>query len=115
MTRVLILVAALLGVTVLVVWMLSGNNHVFGSSQNNASLIYSIVLLIAVMSSVILRWRGSLRSAAAYGAIWVAIFFALVLGYSYRQDFAGAWSRLPREIQPAMAEQRSPTELVLRH
>ena len=114
MTRVLILVAALLGVTVLVVWLLSGNNHVFGSSQNNASLIYSIVLLVAVMSSVILRWRGSLGSAATYGAIWVVIFFALVLGYSYRQDFAGVWSRVSGEINPAMAEQRSPTKLVLR-
>jgi aspartyl protease family protein len=114
MTRVLALVVALLGVTVLLVWLLSGNNQVFGSSQNNASLIYSIVLLVAVMSSVILRWRGSLSSAAAYGAIWLAIFFALVLGYSYRQDFAGAWSRVTGEINPAMAEQRSPTELVLR-
>ncbi len=114
MTRVLVLVAALLGVTVLVVWLLSGNNQVFGSSQNHASLIYSIVLLVAVMSSVILRWRGSLSSAATYGAIWIAIFFALVLGYSYRQDFAGVWSRVTGEINPAMAEQRSPTELVLR-
>ena len=66
------------------------------------------------MSSVILRWRGSLSSAAANGAIWLVVFFALVLGYSYRQDFAGVWSRVTGEINPAMAEQRSPTELVLR-
>jgi len=114
MTRVLILAAALLGVTVLIIWLLGGNTQVWGSSQGHASLVYSIVLLVTVMSSVILRWRGSLSSAAAYSTIWVAIFFALVLGYSYRQDFAGVWSRVAGEINPAMAEQRSPTELVLR-
>ena len=114
MTRVLVLVAALLGVTLLTVWLLSGNTHVFDSSQNHASLLYSIVLVVAVMSSVILRWRGNLSSAAAYGAIWVALFFALIVGYSYRQDFTGLWSRVAAEVNPAMAVQRSATELVLR-
>ena len=114
MTRVLILVAALLGVTVLVVWLVSGNSHVFGSSQGHASLLYSIVLLVTVLSSVILRWRGSLSSAAAYGVIWVAIFLALIAGYAYRQDLQDVWSRVAGEVNPAMAEQRSATELVLR-
>jgi len=41
MTRTLILFAALLGITVLIVWVVSGNTHVAGSSQNQARLIYS--------------------------------------------------------------------------
>ena len=114
MTRALILVVALLGVTVLVVWLMSGNTHAFGSSESHASLIYSIVLLVTVMSSVILNWRGNLSQAATYGVIWVAVFFALILGYSYRGDFTAVWARVTGEINPAMAEQRSPTELVLR-
>jgi aspartyl protease family protein len=114
MTRVLVLVAALLGVTLLVVWLMSGNGHMLGSSQSHASLIYSVVLLATVMASVIMNWRGSLSQAATYGVIWVAVFFALILGYSYRDDFEAVWARVTGEINPAMAEQRSPTELVLR-
>jgi aspartyl protease family protein len=114
MTRVLVLVAALLGVTFLVLWLMSGNSQVLGSAQNHASLIYSIVLFATVLASVILNWRGSLSQAATYGVVWVALFFALVLGYSYRDDFKAVWARVTGEINPAMAEQRSPTELVLR-
>ena len=114
MTRVLILVAALLGVTVLVFWLSNGNSQAFGTSQSHASFLYSVVLLITVMSSVIMRWRGSLSSAALYGAIWVLVFFTLVAGYSYRQDFAELWSRVKGEVNPAMAMQRSPTEIALR-
>ncbi len=114
MTRVLVLVAALLGVTVLIVWLMSGNSQAFGSSQSHASLIYSIVLLVTVLTSVILRWRGNLSDALMYSTIWVAFFFALILGYSYKDDFAGVWSRVSGQVNPAMAQQRSATELVLR-
>ncbi len=114
MSRVLVLVVALLGVTVLIVWLLNGNGHALGTTQDSGQLAYSGVLLVTVLASVILRWRGSLSSAAAYGVIWVVLFLALVAGYSYRQDLANVWARVTGEINPAMAQQRSPTELVLR-
>jgi aspartyl protease family protein len=114
MTRVLILVAALLGVTVLVVWLASGNSHVFGSTESHASLIYSVVLLVTVLSSVILRWRGTITQALSYGVIWGAVFFALILGYSYKDDFKAVWARVTGEINPAMAQENSAGQLELR-
>jgi aspartyl protease family protein len=114
MTRVLILVAALLGVTVLVLWLASGNGHVFGTSQNNASLVYTIVLFVSVLSSLILNWRGTISQAATYVVIWVALFFGLVLGYSYRDDFKAVWTRVSGQINPALAQQVSPGQLELR-
>jgi aspartyl protease family protein len=114
MARVFTLVAALLGVTALVVWLMSSNSSVIGSSQGNASLLYSLVLLVTVMASVILNWRGTINQAAMYTVIWVALFFAVVLGYSYRDDFGAVWARVSGQLNPAMAVQLSPTELVLR-
>jgi aspartyl protease family protein len=114
MTRVLILVAALLGVTVLVVWLASGNSHVFGSNESHALLIYSVVLLVTVLSSVILRWRGTITEALSYGVIWAAVFFALVLGYAYKDDFKAVWARVSGEINPAMAQENSAGQLELR-
>ncbi|MBI1209841.1 MAG: TIGR02281 family clan AA aspartic protease [Alphaproteobacteria bacterium] len=114
MTRVLFLVAALLAVTVLIVWLVSGNGQVLGSSQSHASLVYSIVLLVTVLASVVLNWRGTIIQAATYTVIWVALFFALVLGYSYRDDFKAVWTRMTGEINPALAQQTAPGQLELR-
>ena len=114
MNRSLVLVAALLGVTVLIAWLMSGNGHAFGSTPSNGSLIYSVILLVTVLSSVILNWRGTITQAATYGVIWVSLFFALILGYSYKDDFNSAWSRISGQINPALAQERAPGEIELR-
>jgi hypothetical protein len=57
------LVVALLGVTVLVVWLLNGNGHAFGTTQDSGQLAYSGVLFVTVLASVILRMK-SLRLGA---------------------------------------------------
>jgi aspartyl protease family protein len=114
MTRTLVLLAALLGVTVLIVWLISGNGHAIGSTESNASLIYSIVLLVTVLSSLVLNWRGTISQAATYGVVWASVFFALILGYSYKDDFNSAWSRITGQLNPALAQERAPGEIVLR-
>jgi aspartyl protease family protein len=114
MTRSLALAAALLGLTMLIVWLLSGSSSVLNSTDGQASFLYSLVLLATILTSVILNWRGSISQAATYSVIWGALFIALILGYSYRDDFSAMWSRLRGEINPAVAQERSPGELVLR-
>jgi aspartyl protease family protein len=114
MNRVLVLIIALIAVTFLIVWVADGSGHVFGTDMGSANLAYSIALLVLVMSSVILGWRGSASQALRYAVIWVALGFALVLGYSYRDDFKGVWQRVAGEVNPALPQQRSRDEVVLR-
>ena len=114
MSRVLILVAALLAVTVLIVWVASGNGHALGTDAGSADLVYSITLLVLVMSSLILGWRGTASQALRYAFVWVALGFVLILGYSHRNDVSAVWQRVAGEVNPALPQQRARDEVVLR-
>lgn len=114
MNRVFVLVAALVAVTALIVWVAAGSGHVFGTDQGSASFAYSIALLVLLMSSLILGWRGSASQALRYAFIWIAVGFGLVVVYAYRDDLAPFWQRVAGEVNPAMPVQRAGAEVVLR-
>ena len=50
----------------------------------------------------------------ATSLIWLALLFALILGYSYRSDFRDAWQRVTGELNPATPIERTGGEVVLR-
>ena len=114
MSKILILIAALLGVTAFIIWIVGISGITSASSEGSASLAYNVTLLVLLMSSLILGWRGSVSQAFRYALIWIALFFALLLGYSFRNDMLSAFQRVAGEINPAMPVERSGSEVVLR-
>ncbi len=114
MNRVIVLVIALVAVTLLVIWVAAGSGHVFGTDQGSAHFTYSVTLLVLLMSSLILGWRGSASQAVRYALMWIAIGFGLVVVYAYRNELTPFWQRVAGEVNPAMPVQRSGSEVVLR-
>lgn len=112
--RLVILVVALIAVTALIVWVVSGSGHAFGTTPGSASFAYSVTLVVLLLASLILGWRGSASQAVRYALVWIAVGFALILGYSYRDDLKPIWQRVAGEMNPAMPIQRSTSEVVLR-
>ena len=114
MNRTFVLVAIFIAVTALILWAAGGAGNLFSAAGGSPGLLYNLILLAMVLSSVVLRWRGSINEALSYGLIWVAIFLALIVGYSYRDDFKGIWQRVAGEVNPAAPIQRTDAEVVLR-
>ena len=114
MSRILVLIAAILGVTALVVWVAGNSVNAPDSTAGSANLAYNITILILLMSSLILGWRGSASLALRYASIWLAFFFLLVLAYSYRNDAGAMWQRVAGELNPAKPIERSSSEVALR-
>jgi aspartyl protease family protein len=113
MNRVLVLVAALALVALVVFW-LAGSSDAFGTDIGTASVVYNVLLVVVVLSLLVLGWRGTASEALRYALVWVAIGFALVLGYAYRSDLQPVWQRVAGEVNPALPQQRSTGEVVLR-
>jgi aspartyl protease family protein len=114
MNRIVVLVVALVAVTALVLWVAGGAAPSFGSDQSAASFTYNAILAVLLLASLVLGWRGSASQAVRYAAIWLALGFALVLGYSYRNDVNAIWQRVTGELNPAMPIERAGGEVVLR-
>lgn len=113
MNRVIVLVVVLIAVTALIFWA-AGGSTALGTDQESAALTHNIVLLVVLLSALVLGWRGSASQALRYAFVWIAILFALVLGYSYRNDLRPVWDRVAGEVNPALPQRRSTGEVVLR-
>jgi aspartyl protease family protein len=114
MNRVVVLIVALLAVTALILWVAGGAAPAFGTDQSAASFTYNIVLLVLLLSALVLGWRGTASQAVRYALIWIALGFALVLGYSYRNDVKAIWQRVTGEVNPALPVERGGGQVVLR-
>lgn len=114
MNRVVVLVLALIALTVLILWVAGGAAPAFGSDQSAASFTYNALLAVLVLSSLVLGWRGTANQALRYALIWIALGFALVLGYSYRNDMKAIWQRVAGEVNPALPIERTGGQVVLR-
>ena len=113
MNRVIILVIGLILVTALIVWV-SGGSTAALSDQGSAALTSNVLVVVLLLSSLVLGWRGSASQALRYMFIWLAIGLGLVLAYSYRNDFKPLYERVAGEMNPARPQQRSAGEVVLR-
>jgi aspartyl protease family protein len=112
MSRLVALVVILIAVTALVLWAAGGS--LAWNAETTPAVIGNLLIVAVLLGSLIMHWRGSLTDAARYTMIWLAILFALVLGYSYRSDFNNAWQRITGELNPATPIARSGGEVVLR-
>lgn len=115
MNRVIVLVVLLVAITALILWVAGGSTGAAVSTdQGGASLLYNVVVLVVVLSALVLSWRGTGSEALRYALIWIGILFVLVLGYSYRNDLSPVWERVAGEVNPALPQERSSGEVVLR-
>ncbi len=64
------------------------------------SVVVVATLLILVGTSVFSTYRGRFGAAVRDLFIWVGLALALVLGYSYRDDFQGVARRISGELMP---------------
>lgn len=69
------------------------------TSDQTANLVYSLLFLVLVASSLLAR-RLPLGQAAKYALAWVAIFGSAVVLYSFRHVAGQAWEQIKREFYP---------------
>ena len=93
-----------LGLTVLVVYLLQRFPNAVGAG-NAPDLVYLLLLLVLVGSSVVLRIRARPAAALRHAALWVLVGLVLVIGYSYRDVFADLQARLSGELLPQQGQQ----------
>lgn len=114
MRSVITIVVLLLAATALVLWAAGSVDEVLGTGFDSPTLLASVALFVVVLSSLVRNWQGTGGQAVRYAAIWIALLLALVLGYSYRNDLKPLWQRVAGEVNPALPQQRSAGEVVLR-
>ena len=114
MRSVITIVVLLLAATALVLWAAGSVDEVLGTGFDSPTLLASVALFVVVLSSLVRNWQGTGGQALQYTAVWIALFLALVLGYSYRNDLKPLWQRVAGEVNPALPQQRSAGEVVLR-
>lgn len=114
MSRFVVLILVLIAVTVFVVWMAGGALHTPETPAGSATLAYQVTSLVLLVTALVLGWRGSLSQALRYAMMWLSLFFAVILAYSYRNDVSGIFQRVSGELNPAKPVERSASEVSLR-
>jgi len=64
-------------------------------------LVIGLIFLASLIISLYARSSLSLNKTASYILIWLTIAFALILTYSYRQDFSSVKDRVLGDLIPA--------------
>ena len=114
MNRFAILALVLVAVTLFVVWIAGSALQMPESQAGSASLVYNILLAVALLTSLVLGWRGSFSEAIRSALIWFAAFVAIILAYSYRNELTPLADRVSGELNPAAPVSRTAGEVVLR-
>lgn len=114
MSRIAILALVIILVSLFVVWMAGSALKMPDSHAGQAQLFYNAAIAVALLTTLVLGWRGSLGQAFKYGAAWFAAFFLVILAYSYRNDLAPLAERVSGELNPAKPVSQSSTEVTLR-
>jgi len=114
MNRFAILALVLFAVTLFVVWVAGSALQMPESQAGSAGLVYNIILAVALLTSLVLGWRGSFSEAIRSALIWFAAFVAIILAYSFRNELTPLADRVSGELNPAAPVSRTAGEVVLR-
>jgi aspartyl protease family protein len=91
----------ILGAALLAAFTVGEGGMVAGMSTGSfVSLMVGIAMLGWISAGVLHHYRGRFGTAARDLVIWVGLGMALVLGYSFRDDFKGLTQRLTGELMP---------------
>jgi hypothetical protein len=91
----LVLAIAGTAIIALIVWLMGARPDVLSSENEQIRLVSLVLMLVLVGSGLLVRWRELpaliwLRD----GAIWAAIGFILIAGYSLRGEFSTLFDRM---------------------
>jgi aspartyl protease family protein len=75
------------------------------TADQTANLVYSLLFLVLVVSSLVAR-RLPLRQTAKHALAWAAIFAGAVVLYSFRHVAGQAWEQIKRELNPSAPVQQ---------
>ncbi|HUD52091.1 retropepsin-like aspartic protease family protein [Parvibaculum sp.] len=102
----------LLAVVALLYFLNSRFPGALAEEDGRMRLVYGLVWLVLIGSSVAVGWRGRAGLALKQALAWVAIAMILVVAYSYRGDFMGLGGQLAEramgELAPSAAVQTAP-------
>ena len=105
---------AILGLVVFLVYLSRAFPSALNSQDSQIQLVYGLGLLALVGSSMILGWRGNAGLALKQALAWAGIFSAILVVYSYRQEFSALITRVSSEVSPSIALNQAPGEVSLR-
>lgn len=74
------------------------------NESDSQNLIYSLILLAFLLSSLFFRREFKLSQTLKYLAIWFALILSGVLLYSFRFEFQSVKNRLMGELNPSSAQ-----------
>lgn len=83
------------------------------SSDQTANLIYALLFLVLVGSSLIAR-RLPLGQTVRYALAWLAIFAGAIVLFSFRHQLGEAWEQVKRELNPGAPVQSGESVRILR-
>lgn len=83
------------------------------TSDQTANLIYSLLFLVLIGSSLIAR-RLPIGQTLKYALAWVAIFTGAIVLFSFRHQLGQAWEQVKRELNPGAPVQSGKTVRILR-
>jgi len=89
-----------LALLVLVVYLMRRFPGALDSDLGPPRLVYLLLWLSLLGASAILHFRARPGSALRYAGIWIALAAILAIGYSYRDLFSDARSRVMGELLP---------------
>lgn len=70
------------------------------TSDDTSSLVYSLIILMMVVSALAAR-RLPLSKTLKLAAAWIGIFAAIFVLFSFRNEAGAVWQRLTSDINPA--------------
>lgn len=83
------------------------------TSDQTANLLYSLLFLVLVGSSLIAR-RLPIGQTLKYALAWVGIFAGAIVLFSFRHQAGQAWEQVKRELNPGAPVQAGETVRILR-
>ncbi len=83
--------------------------------NNQIELVRGLGILVLVASSVVVGWRSSPGFALKQAFVWLGIFIALIVVYSYRFEFSDLAARVGMNLSPTspVQEQRGQVSIGL--
>jgi len=104
----LLVVAIVIGVIALVASSAPGG---FSGPEDKMRLIYLCIILAALSGGLAARLQAKPGTPIAQLGTWAVMFAALILIYSYRDQFTTLRDRFTAELLPAKGEQTGPTSI----
>ena len=92
--------ALVLGLTALVAFLAWRFPDAIYSDHDWSRIVYLVLLLVLVSSSILAGRRLRLEGVAKAAALWAAIILVLTLGYSYRHELGAIGERVLGEFLP---------------